>query len=74
MGMAANTIFLSEKRHFLLVRMRLLKEGEDTTLTTLKAAAAGHGGVDLVLGDKVFDRRNLCHIRCKFLAGQRQVL
>ena len=74
MGVSTDTVLLSEKLHLFLVSMLFLKECEDTTLTALKTAAAGHGGVDLVLGDKVFDRRNLCHIRCKFLAGQRQVL
>ena len=74
MGAPTDTVLLSEKRHLLLVRMRLLKECEDTALAALKAAAAGHGGVDLVLGDKMFDRRNLRHIGCKFFSGQRQIL
>ena len=39
--------------------MGVLEKGENSALTALKSAASGHGGVDLVLRDKLLDAKVL---------------
>ena len=73
MGMTANAVLVLEKIHLFLIRMGFLEKGENTALTARKAAASGHGGVDLVLGDKLLDRRCFRQLRGKGSARQGQI-
>jgi len=74
MGVTANTILMFEKIHLFLIRMGFLEKGENSALTALKSAASGHGGVDLVLRDKLLDRRYFRQLRGKGGARQGQIL
>ena len=73
MGVTANTILVFEKIHLFLIRMGFLEKGENTPFAALKSAASGHGGVDLVLGDKLLDRRYFRQLRGKGGARQGQI-
>ena len=73
-GVAASTVLTLEKSHLFLIRMGILEKGKNPAFTTFKSAASGHGGVDLVLGDKLLDRRYFRQLRGKGSAGQGQVL
>src|SRR5699024_2931034 len=74
MGVTANTILMFEKIYLFLIRMGFLEKGENSALTALKSAASGHGGVDLVLRDKLLDRRYFRQLRGKGGARQGQIL
>ena len=56
-GMRAttNAILVFEESHFFLIRMVFHEERIDAAFSSGKTAAAGHGGVDLILGNEVLD-------------------
>ena len=60
-GASAGSVFLPEKRGFFLVGMGLLEKGINTPFASCKAAAARKGRADLILRNKLLNRRNLCH-------------
>ena len=74
MRVAAYAILALEKIHFFLVRMRILEKGKNAALAAFNAAAAGHGGLYLVLGDKLSGRRYIRQLRGKGDTGHRQLL
>ena len=55
MRASANAILVFEESHFLLIRMVCHEERIDTAFSSGETASAGHGGVDLILGNKVLD-------------------
>ncbi len=55
MRASANAILVFEKSHFFLIRMVFHEERIDTAFSSGETASAGHGGVDLILGNKVLD-------------------
>ena len=55
MRASANAILVFEESHFFLVRVVFHEEGIDTAFSSGETAAAGHSGVDLILGNKVLD-------------------
>ena len=73
MGMTANAILVLEKIHLFLICMGFLEKGENPAFTAFKSAASGHGGVDLILGNKLLDRRYFRQLRGKGGARQRQI-
>ena len=72
--MPSKSILGFQKIHLFLIRMGILEKGENPALTTLKSAASGHGGINLILRDKLLDRRYFRQLRGKGGAGQGQVL
>ena len=62
-----------EKIHLFLIRMGFLEKSENSPLAARKAAASGHGDIDLVLGDKLPDRRCFRQLRGKGGARQGQI-
>ena len=74
-GMRAttNAILVFEKSHFFLIRMVFHEERIDTAFSSGKTAAAGHGGVDLILGNEVLDSWHLGKVRRKGPAWQVKV-
>ena len=73
MRASANAILVFEESHFLLIRMVCHEERIDTAFSSGETASAGHGGVDLILGNKVLDGWHLGKVRRKSPAGQGQV-
>lgn len=55
MRASANAILVFEESHFLLIRMVCHEERIDTAFSSGETAAAGHSGVDLILGNEVLD-------------------
>ena len=55
MRASANAILVFEESHFLLIRMVCHEKRIDTAFSTGETASVGHGGVDLILGNKVLD-------------------
>ena len=55
MRASANAILVFEEFHFFLIRMVFHEERIDTAFSSGETASAGHGGVDLILGNKVLD-------------------
>ena len=55
MRASANAILVFEESHFLLIRMVCHEERIDTAFSSGETASAGHGGVDLILCNKVLD-------------------
>ena len=55
MRASANAILVFEESHFFLIRMVCHEERIDTAFSSGETASAGHGGVDLILGNKVLD-------------------
>ena len=55
MRASANAILVFEESHFFLIRMVFHEERIDTAFSSGETASAGHGGVDLILGNKVLD-------------------
>ena len=74
MRASANAILVFEESHFLLIRMVCHEERIDTAFSSGKTAAAGHGGVDLILGNEMLDGWHLGKVRRKGPAGQVKVL
>ena len=59
MRASANTILIFEESYFLLIRMVFHEERIDTAFSSGKTAAAGHGGVNLILGNEVLNSWHL---------------
>jgi len=74
MRASANAILVFEESHFLLIRMVCHEERIDTAFSSGETAAAGHSGVDLILGNEVLNGWHLRKIRRKSPAGQVKVL
>ena len=74
MRASANAILVFEESHFLLIRMVFHEERIDTAFSSGKTAAAGHGGVDLILRNEMLDGWHLGKVRRKNPAGQVKVL
>ena len=55
MRASANAILVFEESHFFLIRMVFHEERIDTAFSSGETASAGHGGVDLILGNEVLD-------------------
>ena len=55
MRASANAILVFEESHFFFVCVVFHEESIDTTFSSGKTAAAGHGGVDLILGNEMLD-------------------
>ena len=55
MRASANAILVFEESHFLLIRMVCHEERIDTAFSSDETAAAGHSGVDLILGNEVLN-------------------
>ena len=55
MRASANAILVFEESHFLLIRMVCHEERIDTAFSSGETAAAGHSGVDLILGNEVLN-------------------
>ena len=55
MRASANAILVFKESHFFLIRMVFHEERIDTAFSSGKTTAAGHGGVDLILCNKVLD-------------------
>ena len=55
MRASTNAILIFEESHFFLIRMVFHEERIDAAFSSGKTAAAGHGGVDLILGNEVLD-------------------
>ena len=55
MRASANAILVFKESHFFLIRMVCHEERIDTAFSSGETASAGHGGVDLILGNKVLD-------------------
>ena len=73
MRASANAILVFEESHFFLIRMVFHEERIDTAFSSGETAAAGHGGVDLILGNEVLDGWHLKKVRRKSPAGQVKV-
>ena len=73
MRASANAILVFEESHFFLIRMVFHEESIDTAFSSGKTAAAGHGGVDLILGNEVLDGWHLRKVRRKSPVGQVKV-
>ena len=73
MRASANAILVFEESHFLLIRMVFHEERIDTAFSSGKTAAAGHGGVDLILCNEMLDGWHLGKVRRKGPAGQVKV-
>ena len=73
MRASANAILVFEESHFLLIRMVFHEERIDTAFSSGETAAAGHGGVDLILGNEMLDGWHLGKVRRKGPAGQVKV-
>ena len=74
MRASANAILVFEESHFLLIRMACHEERIDTAFSSGETASAGHGGVDLILGNKVLDGWHFGKIRSKGSAWQVKIL
>ena len=74
MRASANAILVFKESHFFLIRMVFHEERIDTAFSSGKTAAAGHGGVDLILGNEMLDGWHLGKVRRKGPAGQVKVL
>ena len=68
-----NAILVFEESHFLLIRMVCHEERIDTAFSSGETAAAGHSGVDLILGNEMLDGWHLGKVRRKSPAGQVKV-
>ena len=55
MRASANAILIFEESHFFLIRMVFHEERIDAAFSSGKTTAAGHGGVDLILGNEVLN-------------------
>jgi len=55
MRASANAILVFEESHFFLVRVVFHEEGIDTAFSSGKTAAAGYGGVNLILGNEALN-------------------
>jgi len=73
-GTSACTVFFPKKLFLFFVRMVFTKESIDTAFSTRETTAAGHGGVDLVLRDKVLNGWHFHKVGRKSPAGQVKVL
>ena len=73
MRASANAILVFKESHFLLIRMVFHEERIDTAFSSGKTAAAGHGGVDLILCNEMLDGWHLGKVRRKSPAGQVKV-
>ena len=73
MGVAPNAVLVPEEIHLFFIGVGILEIGKNAAFPTRNTAASGHGGVDLVLGDKLLDRRYFRHLRGKGGAGQGQI-
>ena len=73
MRASANAILVFEESHFFLIRMVFHEERIDTAFSSGKTTAAGHGGVDLILGNEVLDSWHLGKVRRKGAAWQIKV-
>ena len=73
MRASANAILVFEESHFFLIRMVFHEERIDTAFSSGKTTAAGHGGVDLILGNEVLDSWHLGKVRRKGPAWQVKV-
>jgi len=74
MRASANAILVFEESHFFLIRMVFHEERIDTAFSSGETAAAGHGGVDLILGNEMLNSWHLGKVRRKSPAGQVKVL
>ena len=74
MRASANAILVFKESHFLLIRMVCHEERIDTALSSGETASAGHGGVDLILGNEMLDGWHLGKVRRKSSAWQVKVL
>ena len=74
MRASTNSILIFKESHFFLVRMVFHEERIDAAFSSGKTAAAGHGSVNLILGNKVLDGWHLGKVRRKSPAGQVEVL
>ena len=74
MRASANAILVFEESHFFLIRMVFHEERIDTAFSSGETASAGHGGVDLILGNEMLDGWHLGKVRRKSPAGQVKVL
>ena len=73
MRASANAILVFKESHFFLIRMVFHEERIDTAFSSGKTAAAGHGGVDLILCNEMLDGWHLGKVRRKSPAGQVKV-
>ena len=74
MRASANAILVFKESHFFLIRMVFHEERIDTAFSSGKTAAAGHGGVDLILGNEMLDGWHLGKVRRKSSAWQVKIL
>ena len=74
MRASANAILVFKESHFFLIRMVFHEERINTAFSSGKTAAAGHGGVDFILGNEMLDGWHLGKVRRKSPAGQVKVL
>ena len=72
-GTPTNAVFAFEEIHLLFIGVVPLEKYEDTAFTARKAAAVGHGGINLVLGDELLGCRYFRQLSGKGGAGQGQV-
>ena len=72
-GTPTNAVFAFEEIHLLFIGVVPLEKYEDTAFTARKAAAVGHGGINLVLGDELLGCRYFRQLSSKGGAGQGQV-
>ena len=70
MRATTNAILVFEESHFFLVRMVFHEERIDAAFSSGKTAAAGHGGVDLILGNEVLNGWHLERSEEKVLRGR----
>ena len=65
MRASTNAILVFEESHFFLVRVVFHEERIDTAFSASETAAAGHGGVNLILGNEVLNSWHLGKVRRK---------
>ena len=70
----AGSVLIPKKTDSLFFLAVFLKKSVNTAFAALNAASSRQGGVDLILGDELPDRRNIRHLRRKGRAGQRQII